>query len=239
MLIHFFLVVQGGDLGYAIARFLALKYGPEHCKAHYITNAAPAEPTLESFPELYAKVKVTPLSESELAGLARSQWFNIEGNGYYKQQSTKPQTISYSMADSPVGLLAWIYEKLHDWTDNYPWTDDEVLTWASIYYFSTAGPAAGNSIYYANEHRDPPMFPATQAYIDVPVGIARFPKDLILLPKLWHHTLGPVVLQSEHEKGGHFAVWERPDAVVEDLRQMFGRRGGAFGCVDGKSGFEY
>ena len=68
--------------------------------------------------------------------------FHKEGTGYSAVHSTKPQTIGYSLSDSPVGLLAWIYEKLHDWTDDYEWRDDEVLTWVSIYWFSTAGPAA-------------------------------------------------------------------------------------------------
>ena len=45
--------------------------------------------------------------------------------GYFAEQSTKPQTIGYSLADSPVGLLAWVYEKLVSWSDSYPWTDDE------------------------------------------------------------------------------------------------------------------
>jgi len=53
------------------------------------------------------------------------QWFLKEGNGYFSQQSTQPQTLGYSLADSPVGLLGWIYEKLVNWTDEYPWTDDE------------------------------------------------------------------------------------------------------------------
>lgn len=172
-----------------------------------------------------------------MAGLARSGWFNQEGNGYYRQQSTKPQTIGYSMNDSPVGLLAWIYEKLHDWTDNYAWETDEILTWISIYYFSNPGPAASQNIFFENEHRDPPVFPACQVYVDVPLGIARFPKDLILLPKLWNHTLGPVVYESEYESGGHFAAWECPDAIVKDLRSMFGKGGGAYDCVLGKNGY--
>lgn len=45
--------------------------------------------------------------------------------GYFTEQATQPQTIGYSLADSPVGLLAWIYEKLINWTDDYPWEDDE------------------------------------------------------------------------------------------------------------------
>ncbi len=60
----------------------------------------------------------------EKADLARTQAFK-EGSGYMIEQSTKPQTLGYSLADSPVGMLAWIYEKLVSWTDSYPWTDDE------------------------------------------------------------------------------------------------------------------
>ncbi|KAH8588636.1 epoxide hydrolase [Bisporella sp. PMI_857] len=229
-------VVQGGDLGYGIARFLALSYGPEHVKAHHVNCVAPAQPTATEHPELHAKVQATPLTSSELAGLARSEEFSKEGNGYYKQQSTRPLTTGYFMQDSPVGLLAWIYEKLHDWSDNYFWTDDEILTWVSIYYFSRPGPAATSYIYYNNEHRDPGMFAAVQKYSVVPLGISRFPKDLILLPKLWNQTMGPVVFEKEHESGGHFAAWERPDAIVDDLRTMFGRAGGAFNVVKGHSG---
>ena len=51
--------------------------------------------------------------------------FFENGMGYYALQSTKPQTLGYSLADSPVGMLAWIYEKLVTWTDSYPWEDDE------------------------------------------------------------------------------------------------------------------
>jgi hypothetical protein len=56
---------------------------------------------------------------------AASQDFFKNGRGYYVEQSAKPQTLRYSLADLPVGLLAWIYEKLVTWTDSYPWTDDE------------------------------------------------------------------------------------------------------------------
>lgn len=77
---------------------------------------------------------------------ARSQWFDAHSFGYNTLQSTKPSTIGVALADSPVALLPWIYEKLHDWT-SYPWTDDEILTWVSIYQFATAEPAASARIY--------------------------------------------------------------------------------------------
>lgn len=214
-----------------------MKYGPEHVKAHHVNSIVPAEPNATAHPELYAKVQTTPLSDTEKAGLARSGWFSQEGNGYYRKQATKPQTVGYFMTDSPVGLLAWIYETLHDWTDNYAWTEDEILTWISIYYFSKAGPAATSFIYYDNEHRDPSAFQAAQAYTNVPLGVSRFPQEVILLPKLWNHTMGPIVFEKEHERGGHFAAWERPAAIVNDLRTMFGKDGGAYNLIKGKSGF--
>ena len=234
-------VTQGGDLGCLVTRFLAIKYGKTHIKAQHLSNTAPAEPTEASFPELHAKCQSAGLSDGELAGLGRTQKFNTEGNGYYKKQATKPQTVGYFMTDTPVGLLAWLYECLHDWVDGYQWTDEEILTWVSIYYFSKPGPAQSSFVYWAIEHHDGlggNAFVASGQFADVPVGVSRFPGDLILLPKLWNHTLGPVVFEREHEKGGHFAAWERPDAIVQDLRDMFGRKGGAFGVVTGKTGFD-
>ena len=225
-------------MGSLITRFMAINYGTPHVKAQHLSNVAPAEPTAEKHADLYAKCQSTPLSEGELVGLGRTEHFGKEGNGYYKKQSTKPQTVSYFMSDSPVGFLAWIYEALHDWVDGYKWTDDEILTWISIYYFSRPGPAASNFVYYAIEHRELNAFAASAQYADVPLGISRFPGDILLLPKMWNHTLGPVVFEKEHSKGGHFAAWERPDAIVDDLRTMFGREGGAYNVVKGKSGFE-
>ena len=70
------------------------------------------------------------------------------------------------------------------------------------------------------------------------MGTAKFPKELMQVPKLWNRTLGPLVLAREYENGGHFAAWERPDALVGDLREMFGREGGAFAVVHGRIGFD-
>lgn len=109
-------------------------------------------PNWSSNPLLALSHAVTPYSDFEKKGLERQKWFMEEGSGYHLLQRTKPQTIGYALSDSPVALLAWMYEKLHDWTDEYPWTDDELLTWISIYWFSTAGPAATCRIYYEAYH---------------------------------------------------------------------------------------
>jgi hypothetical protein len=57
----------------------------------------------------------------------------------------------------------------------------------------------------------------------------KFPKELMQYPKLWNKTMGPLVLASEYDRGDHFATWERPDAIVKDLREMFGKDGGLLG----------
>ena len=66
-----------------------------------------------------------PFNKAAQADLQATAEWRQKGLGYFVEQSTMPQTIGYSLADSPVGLLAWIYEKLVAWSDNYTWTDDE------------------------------------------------------------------------------------------------------------------
>ncbi|KAF2124334.1 epoxide hydrolase [Dothidotthia symphoricarpi CBS 119687] len=202
-------VVQGGDLGYAVARFIAWKY-PESCAAHHTNMPAPSPP----------KNDIAELSADELQRMRLTQdWQNNE-MAYAMLHATKPQTIGYSIADSPVGLLAWIYEKLHGWTDQYPWSKDEILTWVSIYYFSKPGPAATQRIYLENEQRTPKAFDQAASYVNVKLGISMFPKEILQLPSRWNRTLGPVVFERRHERGGHFAAWECPELLVADLREM-------------------
>lgn len=155
------------------------------------------------------------------------------------QQSTKPQTLAYALNDSPTALLAWIYEKLHDWTDAYPWTDDEIFTWVSIYAFSAAGPGAAHMIYYEVVHQKDETRERVTGYIpNVLLGLAYNPKELGVYPKTWTRTLGPVVFESDNESGGHFYATEKPEFLARDLRAMFGKGGGAFGVVKGKSGYD-
>lgn len=229
-------IVQGGDLGAMTIRVMVQHY-QSSIGGHLLNLARPREPTAEQDPELYKKVQSTELSGEEQEGLKRFPHFMQEGSGYNKLQSTKPQTIGYSMADSPMGLMTWILEKLHDWTDGYPWTEEEVLQWVCIYYFSKPGPNATQHIYYESSHA--PDRDSGTNYSSVPLGVSRFPKELVLLPKLWHETLGPVVFWSVHEKGGHFAAWECPTDVVDDLRKMFGKEGPCAGCCGkGRSGYQ-
>lgn len=126
-----------------ITRIMGLIY-PNRVMASHINMIRGHKPTFTSHPVLYLQHLLTPYTDREKAGLERSRWFTEEGAGYRTQQNTRPQTLGYSLADSPVGLLAWIYEKLRDWSDSraHVFSDDEVLLWVSLYWFSKAGPAA-------------------------------------------------------------------------------------------------
>lgn len=156
-----------------------------------------------------------------------------------KLNSTKPQTASYMLDDSPVATLAYIYEKLHDWADEYPWTDDEVLTWISIYWFSTPGPGASTFIYkFFKGKNEDITIGQLGSYIDKPLGFHYFPGELVGPPKHWLGGMGKVVWIGDSEKGGHFAAWESPHDLADGIKQMFGKDGGAFGAVKGKSGYD-
>ncbi|KAH9947453.1 Alpha/Beta hydrolase protein [Amylocystis lapponica] len=229
-------VVQGGDWGSFLGRKLAAQYGSTSVKAWH-TNYPNVQqpPSLLRFPSLYLAHLFTPYTASEKAGLERTKWFLSTSRAYFQEQATKPQTIGYTFADSPVALLAWIYEKLVQWTDGYPWTDDEVLTWISVYWFSRAGPAASVRIYYetvtTGEYHTLPWSP-------VPCGLSYFPKELVVAPRAWARTIGNVVFESAHESGGHFAAHEKPVELVADVRDMFRKGGPAFGVVGGRTGYD-
>jgi pimeloyl-ACP methyl ester carboxylesterase len=225
---------QGGDWGFAITRMVGALY-PSHCLASHVNFVrVSSPPSLATNPLLYLQHGVSPYTAQEQAGMERSRWFQKEGFGYNVLQATKPSTIGFALTDSPVALLAWIYEKLHDWTDDYPWTDDEVLEWVSVYLFSAAGPAASARIYYENAHADADFTKRVvwQYNSDVKLGLSYFPKDLVVPPMTWGRTLGPVVFERWHEDGGHFAAHERPEKLVGDLREMFTSLGGQGGVVE-------
>ncbi|KAN0088174.1 Alpha/Beta hydrolase fold [Tylopilus felleus] len=229
-------VTQGGDWGSLITCIMGVEYGGKHHKAWHTNTPFGLPPSLFREPLSFLAFLVTPRTAKEKEGLARSRWFQTQGSGYFHAQCTQPQTLGHSLADSPVGLLAWIYEKLHNWTDDYPWEDDEVLTWISIYWFSRAGPAASVRIYFENMQgkSDTPM---ALSFPKIPMGVSFFPKDIHVHPKAWVRRGQRLVAAFEHESGGHFASHERPEVLADDVRKMFGKGGAAYGVVPGKDGY--
>jgi hypothetical protein len=114
---------------------------------------------------------------------------------------------------------------LRDWTDSYPWTDDEILTWISIYQFSRTGPEASVRIYYEAMHGE--ELKHYDYNKNVKLGLSYFPQDICVPPTSYGRTFGDVVFERRHADGGHFAAYERPELLVGDLKEMFGEGGGA------------
>ncbi|KAI0823302.1 alpha/beta-hydrolase [Trametes gibbosa] len=234
-------VYQGGDWGHMIGVHAVHIYGHKHIKAWLTNLPIYRDPTLFTYPVYYLQKLALPITtrfndRARIDYEKTKEWYK-RGTGYYSEQATEPQTVGYSLADSPVGLLAWIYEKLVTWTDHYPWTDDEVLEWISVYWFSRAGPAAASRVYYEMTGGYAYEYWKGSERTSVPLGASYFPAELTRPPKQWLNMLGKVVFQSEHDRGGHFAAFEQPELLAGDLRKMFGKGGPAYGVVPGKDGY--
>jgi len=198
---------QAGDWGFWITRRIALDY-PAHCRASHYNMIWAREP-----PGWDQARYERELSARELASEKRAQermaWFQATGRGYNTVQSTKPQTIAYALHDSPAACLAWIYEKMRDWSDGHQWTDEEILTWVSVYWFSRMGPGAAGRIYYEVMHPGGTGASTLDAYYetlepleDLKIGLAFNPKELEIFPKPWGRRLGHVVYEVDNEHGG-------------------------------------
>ena len=204
--------VQGGDWGAAISRELG-RTRPEVIGVH-----------LNMLPSAYMTKDPTELSglPTAEADRARESWerFKVwtrERQGYADIQSTRPQTLAYGLTDSPVGQLAWIAEKFHEWTD-IPVNRDLLLTNVMLYWLTrTAGSSA--RLYYERAHANywgNPPEPST-----TPTAVAHFPRENFVLLRHIAEQTNNIVQWTEFDRGGHFAAMEVPHLLVGDVREFF------------------
>lgn len=145
--------------------------------------------------------------------------------GYSTQQSTRPQTVGYSLVDSPVGLAAWIYEKYRAWTDNSGVPEDALsrdtmLDNIMLYWLPAAGASAAR-IYWES-------FTAFSKVgdVNVPAGFSNFPRELTFTPRPWAANIfKDIRYWNDASNGGHFAAWEQPEIFVSELRACFATMG--------------
>jgi pimeloyl-ACP methyl ester carboxylesterase len=215
-------VAQGGDIGSGVSLDLG-RIDAGHVAGVHVNM-------LMTFPSGDPD-ELTGLSETDGARLAKMSRFDAELSGYMKLQSTKPQTLSFGLSDSPAGQLAWIAEKFRDWTGAKVPEDavdrDRLLTIVTLYWLTrTAGTSA--AIYYEDAAKlDELTSGAAAEPSSVPLGVALFPEDIFLpLRRLAERDHGNIVHWTELAKGGHFAAMEQPGLLVEDIRTFVRTLGG-------------
>ena len=203
---------QGGDVGAQVSPDLGRVDADRVVGVH--VNAASVG--FMPFPPLQ-EAELAELSDSERARVERIAEHMDEGSGYSSIQSTRPQTLAYGLTDSPVGQLAWIMDKFHDWTHAEVPEDaidrDRLLTNAMLYWLTGTGGSAAN-LYYEVKHADEWPEPS-----GVPTGVAVFAEDIAI--RRYAEQSNEIVHWSEFDRGGHFAAMETPDLLIADVREFF------------------
>jgi hypothetical protein len=181
---------------------------------------------------------VDALPQADRARAERFNEFQANGLGYLHLQSSRPQTLAYALTDSPVGQLAWIVEKFHEWTDPAKELPDEavdrdqLLTTVSIFWFTGAGASAAHATYDGMQAwRAMAASAATSSAATTDhnpaagptMGYAVFAADTTI--RVLADPSGQVEHWSEYDSGGHFPGMETPDLLVTDIRSFFAKSG--------------
>ncbi len=199
---------QGGDWGAAVTSEIGRNGGG--CIGIHLNmplGRPPAEPA-------------GGFSAEEQQALAAAAEHRRWGTGYATQQSTRPQTLGYGLADSPVGQLAWIVEKFWAWTDcgGHPENvlgRDEMLDNVMLYWLTNSATSAARL--YWESYRG---F-GRGLRVQIPTGVASFPKEILQAPRQWCEDLYRITHWTTMPRGGHFAAFEQPELFVEDVRKFF------------------
>jgi pimeloyl-ACP methyl ester carboxylesterase len=207
-------VAQGGDIGANVSSVMAWKH-PESVLALH----------LNYIPGLYrpwVDEATQPLRPEELAFKQRAQTWYDEKGGYWHVQATQPQTLGFSLNDSPVGLAAWLIDKYRDWADcdgvvERRFSRDELLTHVSLYWFTET--IASSCRMYLESLRAPLAFRRDEG-IAVPCAVLHLAKEAPMAPRAWAERAYNVVRWTEKPKGGHFAAWEEPEVLATDVREF-------------------
>jgi epoxide hydrolase len=206
---------QGGDWGAQVTSRIGL-VDPEHCEAIHLNMPIGVQPE-----------EPGALTEEEQADLAAMRQFIKEESGYANEQGTKPQTIGAALNDTPAGLLGWIVEKFRAWSDcegdpENCFTRDQLITNVMLYWVTETITSSAR-LYRESRHRA--QRPGDLPFVDVPTGVARYPKEVLRWPRSWVEGQYRVVHWAVMDRGGHFAAMEQPELFVNDLRRFFGEVG--------------
>lgn len=200
---------HGTDLGAGITSRLAEAHPDALVGIHVAAVASPVAYDDET------------LAAHERAYLDSVATWSAKEGAYQHQQSTRPVTLSYGLADSPTGLLAWMVEKYRAWSDcggdlSTRFSDEFLLTQASLYWFTNTISTSFRPYYEYGEN-----LTRRVERIDVPTAVALFPADLTRPPRSWAERTYNVTRYTEMPRGGHFPAHEEPELLAQDLTDFF------------------
>ncbi len=203
-------VAQGGDWGAVMTISMAVNKAPGLAGVH--VNMA----------VVYPPKDMEPPNAHEQEVLEKLKWHVKWDSAYQRVQGTRPQTLGYSLSDSPIGQAAWIYEKYWAWTDNDGQPEDalsfdQMLDNISLYWFTNTGGSSARLYWELGDG-------FVEKPVELPVGVSLFPGEALRPSRRWvDRVYKRVVYWNELDRGGHFAAWEEPDLFVDELRRCFAR----------------
>jgi microsomal epoxide hydrolase len=202
-------LAQGGDWGGAVSSWLGFEHPA--CQAIHINILTMRHPD-------------GPKGKEEKEWAKNFEIEQVMENGYRTQQATKPQTLSYAMMDSPVGVAAWIIEKFNSWSDTVGddiesvHSKDLLLTNIMIYLITKTFNTA-SWIYYGRTEEGGRILSPEGKRVEVPTAAALFPAELLSWPpRSYAERIYNIKQWTEMPQGGHFAALEQPDLLIEDIR---------------------
>ena len=204
-------IAAGTDIGAGVATHLARKHSAAVRGIHV---SAVADPPLTS--------ASPPLTEAETAYRERAARWAAEEGAYEHLHYTRPQTLAFALADTPVGLASWIVEKFHAWSEHgedlrQTFPPDMLIDNLMIYW--TSGTIGSSMRYYYEDTRFRPPS-AAEDRVAVPTAVCMWPHDLMVAPREWAARGYDVRQYTTPAHGGHFPAWEAPDAYAQDIRRF-------------------
>jgi len=206
----------GGDFGAGVATYMALT-APERMTGIHLSTAELAP---------YTGPDSRPLSAAEQAYRSQTERWAVTERGYSAIQSSKPQTLGYGLADSPVGLAAWLVEKWRAWSDSGGDVDsrigrDFLLTTITLYWVTNSITSSMRD-YVDTRHHEAPL--GLTDFVGVPTAMAVTANEFVpegQPPREWFERLYDLRRWTVLPRGGHFAAIEEPDLLAEDIRAHF------------------
>ena len=208
-------ISQGGDFGGTICTWLAYDF-PESLLGIHINILITRHPD-------------GPQTKEEIEWQDRFKLEQRIEDGYRTQQSTKPQTLRYAMMDSPVGVAAWMIEKMRGWSDIKDGNIEsvyskDILLSNIMLYLVTKTFNTSTWIYYGRREEGGRSLPKDHLPLKVPTAIAKFPKEYLeWAPRSYVERIYNVKQWTNMPAGGHFAALEKPDLLIKDIRE-FGKK---------------